>query len=429
MGERRLPIEIPPIGRRIVKSSISVLMCYCIYLLRGRKGIVFYSMLAALWCIRPYIGNTLEMAVQRTMGTLTGAAYGLILLWIKVYWLPQEILWCELLYDILVALLIIPIIHTTLILKHQNASYFSCVVFLSIVVVHVGDANPFIFVLNRVLDTMIGIAVGIGINSFHIPSKRRRDVLFVSGIDDTLVGKNEKMSVYTKRELNYLLNDGANFTIATMRTPASLLKVLEGVELRLPIIAMDGAVLYDIKKNAYVRTFVISTETSGKIVELIKGQGLNCFVNIIVDDSLLIFYQDLKNDAERKVYEEMRLSPYRNYIRNDVPENACVVYFMLLAKTEDLQQFYDLLKEKGYAETLKILFYSSHDFLGYSYIKIYNRNANRQNMLDYLKTMTGLEETVTFGSIEGKYDVTVKEGEADKVAKTLKRMYMRPYIG
>lgn len=428
MQERRFHIVIPPIGKRIIKSSVSVLLCYGIYLLRGRNGIVFYSMLAALWCIRPFIGNTLEMAIQRTTGTMIGAVYGLILLWIKVYWLPQEILWCELLYDILVALFIIPIIHTTVILKHQNASYFSCVVFLSVVVVHMGDAEPFIFVLNRVLDTLTGVAVGIGINAFHIPSKKQRDVLFVSGIDDTLLSKNEQMSVYTKRELNYLLKDGVNFTVATMRTPASLLKVLEGVELKLPIIAMDGAVLYDIKKNTYVRSFVISTETSEKIMELIKLQGLNCFANVIVDDSLLIFYQDFKNEAERKVYEEMRISPYRNYIYGEVPEGACVVYFMLLAKTEELQEFYRLLNEKGYAESLKVLFYPSRNFVGYSYIKIYNKNANRQNMLDYLKTMTGLEKTVTFGSIEGKYDVTVKEGEADKVAKTLKKMYMRPYI-
>lgn len=425
MRERKIHIKIPPIGQRIVKSSISILLCYCIYLLRGENGIVFYSMLAALWCIRPYIGSTLEMAVQRTTGTLIGAVYGLILLWIRIHWLPEEILWCELFYDILVALFIIPIIHTTLILKHQNASYFSCVVFLSIVVAHMGDTNPYIFAMNRVFDTLTGVAVGIGINAFHIPSKKQRDVLFVSAIDDTLISKNEQMSVYTKRELNYLLNDGVNFTVATMRTPASLLKVLEGVELRLPIIAMDGAVLYDIKENTYVRTFVISTETSTQIIELIKSQQLNCFANVIVDDSLLIFYQDLKNNAERELYENMRVSPYRNYIHGEVPSKARVVYFMLLAETEKLEKFYRLLKENRYAESLKVLFYPSQDFQGYSYIKIYNKNANRQNMLDYLKTMTGLDKTVTFGSIEGKYDVTVKEGEADKVAKTLKRMYMR----
>ena len=51
------------------------------------------------------------------------------------------------------------ILYTTVLLKKKNASYFSTVVFLSIVVNHIGDQNPLLFVFNRVLDTMIGIVL------------------------------------------------------------------------------------------------------------------------------------------------------------------------------------------------------------------------------------------------------------------------------
>lgn len=44
-------------------------------------------------------------------------------------------------------------------------------------------------------------------------------------------------------------------------------------------------------------------------------------------------------------------------------------------------------------------------------------------MIAYLKQQTGLEKTVTFGSIEGKYDVLVKEYDHDKVVRTLKKMH------
>lgn len=426
MKKKLQKITIPPVGHRIQKSSLSVFLCFVIYLLRGREGIPFYSMLAALWCIRPYIGKTMEMAVQRTAGTLTGAFYGLLVLLIKLQFLMPDSLLNELLYDLLVALVIIPIIQTTLALHHQNASYFSCVVFLSIVVNHAGDAAPFAFVLNRVLDTMIGIVIGIGINSFHLPSKKQRDILFVSGIDDTLISKNEELSMYSKREINYLLDDGANFTVSTMRTPASLQKVLEGVRLRLPIIAMDGAVLYDMKTNTFIKAFVISYETSKEIMKLAEEQKLNYFSNVIADDCLLIFYNELGNDAEQKVFNKLYTSPYRNYIKAPVPEHTRIVYFMLLDTTEKMQAFYDLLRRKGYDKSLKILFYPSTDYQGYSYIKIYNQNAYRENMLIYLKEMTGLEKTVTFGSIEGRYDVKIKGDDTSQVAKMLRRMYEIP---
>lgn len=427
MKSRLCNIKIPRIGLRIQKSALSVLFCYIIYILRGHQGICFYSMLAALWCIRPYIGNTLEMAIQRTTGTLVGALYGLIVIMIKQAFLSQPGIQYELGYFLLVSLTIIPIIQTTLLLNQQNASYFSCVVFLSIVVIHIGDASPILFVWQRVLDTMIGIGVGIGINSFRLPTRKRRDILFVSGVDDTLIGKQEQISTYSKRELNAMIDDGANFTISTMRTPAALMKVLDGIHLQIPIIAMDGAVLYDFSSNTYVKSFVISSEKSKEISELIKAEGLNCFANVIIDDCLLIFYQDFKNEVEKKVFETMHTSPYRNYINANVPENVCVVYFMLLAETECLQRFYELLQEKGYGKSLKILFYASEDYPGYSYIKIYNKNTSRENMLDYLKKMTGLEKTVTFGSILDKYDIIVKKEENDKVAKTLRQMYAVPF--
>ena len=47
-------------------------------------------------------------------------------------------------------------------------------------------------------------------------------------------------------------------------------------------------------------------------------------------------------------------------------------------------------------------------------------------MIEYLKNITGLKRTVTFGSIEGKYDVYITEYSHDKVVRTLKKLYEPP---
>lgn len=59
----------------------------------------------------------------------------------------------------------------------------------------------------------------------------------------------------------------------------------------------------------------------------------------------------------------------------------------------------------------------------YGIIKIYNRNATRDNMNSYLKNMLNLQKTVTFGSIPEKYDVYIEEGNVNKVVQVLKKMY------
>jgi len=49
-------------------------------MLRGGKGIVFYSQLAALWCMQDYVKESKQKAYQRTIGTVIGALYGLVVL-------------------------------------------------------------------------------------------------------------------------------------------------------------------------------------------------------------------------------------------------------------------------------------------------------------------------------------------------------------
>ena len=196
---------LPPIGARIMKSSLGSLICVAIYFLRELlfigSGIPFYSILAVLWCIQPYTTSTLAMAKQRTIGTFLGAAYGLAFLLVfralgggnkaTVY--------------ITSCLMLIPVLYTTVLLEKRNASYFSCVVFLTIAINHSFDENPYLFAFNRVLDTLIGIGVGVLLNSAHRPVKQKENILYVSGIDSVLVSSRDVMIPYNRVELNRLI--------------------------------------------------------------------------------------------------------------------------------------------------------------------------------------------------------------------------------
>lgn len=420
--------KFPGIGLRIIKSAIAVALCYLVSFLRGNSGIVFYSQLAALWCMQVYVVNTRNNAIQRTIGTIIGALYGLLFLLVKQQVFipgPME----ELIDALAISLMLIAVLYTTVLIKKKQASYFSCVVFLSIVVNHMTDANPYLFVWNRFLDTMIGIAIGIGVNCFSLPKEKQKDILFISGLDDTLLNEKDNLSDYSRVELNRMLDEGVNFTISTMRTPASLMEPMRDIRLKLPVIAMDGAVLYDIREKMYLKAYVISPEESQEILSLVKGQGFSCFSNVIVDDMLVIYYEEPEDEVQKTLIARMRRSPYRNYVKRKLPETECVVYFMMLYPKEIMDAFYLLLEERGFTERLKVLKYESTDYPGYSYIKIYNRNATKENMTAYLKKMMQLEKTVTFGSIEGRYDYVVDSRDSNQVVHTLKKLYEPVKIG
>ena len=49
------------------------------------------------------------------------------------------------------------------------------------------DVNPYAFAVSRILDTLIGIGVSLGVNAFHLPHHKNRDLLFVCDLDGTLL--------------------------------------------------------------------------------------------------------------------------------------------------------------------------------------------------------------------------------------------------
>lgn len=381
--------RLPPVGNRIIKSAVGVLLCWCVYLLRGRNGIPFYSMLAALWCIQPYINKTFSMALQRTVGTLIGAAFGLITIVLEIFVFD--------IYDrpvgfIVVALMIIPVIYTTLLIKRPNASYFSCVVFLSITVNHIMDENPYLFVLNRVLDTFIGIAIGMLVNSARLPRRRVKDVLFTAELDDMLSPISEQLTAFSKIEINRMLAEGLKFTLVTMRTPASLMSILSDVNLSLPVVVMNGAALYDFRENSYVKAYIISRDSCERVRAVVNAAGMNVFTNALCDDSLVIYYDKLENEAEQKIFSSLKKSPYRNYLNRPPQPKDRVIYLMIIDRSEKIAGLFEELKGSEIGSLLKMITYPSQDYPGFSYIKIYNKNAGKQHMTEILCREYGIDK-------------------------------------
>ena len=413
--------SIPGIGMRIIKSGIAVSLCMIVNLMRGAGSMVFYSMLAALWCIQMYRNNTLSNAIQRTIGTIVGALYGLVYILIYPALSGGE---AGIVVDtVLMFVSIVLVLYTTVLIHKKQASYFSCVVFLSIVVNHIADSNPYLFVWNRFLDTMIGIVIGVFVNNIRISLSPDRDTLFVSGVDGILVNRENEISAFSKVELNRMIDDGLKFTLATMRTPASILEPLSDIRFKYPVIVMDGAAIYDIKKSKYVTEYVISENTAMDLVELMKANGMNPYINVIIDDTLLIYYQDTTDEINKNLVSKLRVSPYRNYINREYPGDESVVYFMLLDTNSRIEDFYKVLSDNEYDMKLKIIKYASEDYEGYSYIKIYNKNASKENMLLYLSEKYNISHMLTFGTVEGKYDVTIEENNFNKMVRLVRSKY------
>ena len=385
---------MPKIGKRMIKSSIAVFLCFVVYLFRQQEGIVFYSCIAAVLCIQQDITNTKRVGANRVVGTFIGGLVGMLVLAFEKAWIPQDYVILE---YMLTSFMIIPIIYITVLLKKTSASYISCVVFMSVTVSHGGDVNPYLFAMNRVIDTLIGIVIAYGVNSFHLPYGNHKDTLFVTSLDHTLLNQDGELSNYTKVKLRQLLEQGANITVATSRTPSTFLPLLQGIPFPYPLIIMNGAALYDIKNQTYTNCKVIRREVLQEVLEVFERLHINCFTYAIIHQMLHVYYGEFQNPIEEDIYHALRKMPYRNYVCGTLPDEHNSVYLHAIHEEESIQKLYDELRTLPSFYELHVVMRKNDEHKGYSDLHIYSKEAGKKEAVSALMETYKFEKLCVFG--------------------------------
>lgn len=412
--------KMPPIGNRIIKSAVAVLIVYFIYYLRGYQGIPFYSAIGAIQCIQPYRESSKKVMWNRVFGTFNGAFYGLITILIDMYYIQQA---NQLQYFLLVSFMIIPLMYTSVASKKADVTYFCCVVFLSITITHIGDESPLLFVMNRIVDTFIGIGVATIVNYVHLPKVRDTKTLFVTGLDETLLTQERKMTPYSLVVLNQMIENGLRFTIATESTLATLIEANKGIKLNMPVIVFNGSLLYDMKKRMILSVKEIDKKIILGVQQLIHEENICCFTTGVVQETLVIYYDEFHNEMEEKIYQELRLSPYRNYHRGEMLEGTRPFYMMAFGELEKVAELYYKIKHSEYGNKLRMVRMKSKLYSGYVYLKLYDKECSKKTMIQELQNQYEIEKVVTIGTIPTQYDVVLPEENENQTVKCIKGLF------
>ena len=354
--------RIVPPGQRIMRSIVAVWLCMLVYVIRGMNGEPFYSIIAALQCVQPYSSNMISEGRERIIGTLIGAFWGSVILFAELLPVGGSFRTTVIFY-LLLGVFSGLVIYSTVLMGIPQYALFAAVVFLGIAMYHVEDVNPYIHVYYRTIETIIGVGVAIAINSVHFPRIYDRSTLFVSGIDSVLFREDRKLTPFTKVELNRFLDKGMRISVQPKQTPATVREILSDINIKLAIIAMAGAVLYDIHTMKYVRTVKMDPELVMLVSEFLHEQGYPFFVNTVRDNLLVIYFKDYKNlildevkDAHHeavhhykqeehaptissyvsmaRLYHKKRVSPYRNYVRTNTAITHDVIYILVIDQEE-----------------------------------------------------------------------------------------------
>ena len=443
--------RIVPPGQRIMRSIVAVWLCMLVYVIRGMNGEPFYSIIAALQCVQPYSSNMISEGRERIIGTLIGAFWGSVILFAELLPVGGSFRTTVIFY-LLLGVFSGLVIYSTVLMGIPQYALFAAVVFLGIAMYHVEDVNPYIHVYYRTIETIIGVGVAIAINSVHFPRIYDRSTLFVSGIDSVLFREDRKLTPFTKVELNRFLDEGMRFSVQTKQTPATVREILSDINLKLPIIAMDGAVLYDLHTMKYVRTEKMDPELVTHVSGFLHEQGYPFFVNTIQDNLLVIYFKDYKNlildevkDAHHeavhhykqeehaptissyvsmaRLYHKKRVSPYRNYVRTNTAITHDVIYILVIDQEEKVDQLHASLMEQPWASQCRTNFDTFDCEEGEKLMRIYASGSTRSEMIRHLQQYLGAPQTITFGNDPGECDVLIEDAGRDRMVKELKKRF------
>ena len=103
-------------------------------------------------------------------------------------------------------------------------------------------------------------------------------VLYVTDLDGTLLDGEKQVDRRTVEVINSLIADGLWFTVATARAPQSALPLLTGLDLRLPLIFMNGAIIIDPVDGRTIRRNVLDAAVARRVVDGYVTAGLRPFV-------------------------------------------------------------------------------------------------------------------------------------------------------
>ncbi|MCL6588603.1 MAG: HAD family hydrolase [Firmicutes bacterium] len=223
-------------------------------------------------------------------------------------------------------------------------------------------------------------------------------ILYISDLDGTLLNNEKAVSEYTRRTLNQLIAGGLHFSIATARTAATVGKLLAGLHINLPVILMNGVMIYDINKAEYLKIEIIPRPTVKAIIAVLKEHNLTGFMYAVSGNQLITYYENLNSPAMREFYQE-RANRYQKTFEKtvslmNIARESQIIYFALLDEQNPLALIHAALKLRP---DIDLAFYKDTYAENLWVLEIYSHRASKFNAVNYLRKHYGFHRIIGFG--------------------------------
>lgn len=221
--------------------------------------------------------------------------------------------------------------------------------------------------------------------------------LFVTDLDGTLINSKREVPNRSLEILNKLIEKGVNFTVATARTPATAVEILQDLNLKLPVALMNGVLIYDTKELKYIDIKGIEKEAVNKVLDIFKAYNKNPLVYGVKDNHLWVYHKEFENIYEYNFYKERADKKLKTFVKvedyNNSLKGSNIINFVAFDNYEKIKAIAERVK---CIEGITVNYYKDV-YEDCYFLEAYSSEASKANGIKYLSKYIEYSKVICFG--------------------------------
>ena len=219
--------------------------------------------------------------------------------------------------------------------------------------------------------------------------------LYISDLDGTLLDNCGIFPDNDKFKINELIKSGLLFTIATARTFATVIPLLDGVNINCPIILMNGVMIYDLGKKIPIDLEIIPDNAVQNVLACLKKHDVTGFI-YTWNNKMTAWYEKFAVAPMKTFYNARRERKTFIHIPSffDIPHTEKAIYFCICNTSQKLLPVYNELKNDL---NLNLFFYEDIYNPGYCFLEIASSKASKFHAANKLRSILKPDKLIGFG--------------------------------
>ncbi len=232
-------------------------------------------------------------------------------------------------------------------------------------------------------------------------------VLFVSDLDGTLLNDSSVIKPATIDALNRLIEEGVHFTIATARAYPSIRTILDGLDLVLPIIEQNGALVRDYASGHVIAAKLMRQKSVIDVCATFDHHGAFPLISVLNGDENCVLQGEINNAGMEWAITSMQKAnkPRRlvGYDTMDTTDPSFVLQYRYLGPEQEIKAIADHITAAH--PDLSITLFHNFYTDGWE-INISSVEANKGDALKDLRPHAkGISKVVVFGDNDNDIDM------------------------